>query len=192
MAAIARATGRPVRWTETRSENLVAMHHGRAQRIDFRIGGGRDGTVQALRLSLLQDAGAYPGIGAFLPNLTALMASGVYRIPKIDVELQLGGHKHHADGAVRGAGRPEATQAIERAIDTFAAELELDPAELRRRNFIPPDAFPFTTASGANYDCGEYAKALDRALERAGYERLRARAGRPPAAPATRSSSGSG
>ncbi len=174
VAALARATGRPVRWTETRSENLVAMGHGRAQRIDFKIGGSRDGTVQALRLSLLQDAGAYPGIGSFLPNLTGLMASGVYRIPKIDVELKSVVTNTTPTGAVRGAGRPEATQAIERAIDTFAAELELDPAELRRRNFIPRDAFPFTTASGATYDSGDYGKALDRALEHAGYEQLRA------------------
>ena len=171
---LARATGRPVRWTETRSENLVAMGHGRAQRIEFRIGGSRDGTVGALRLSLLQDAGAYPGIGAVLPSLTALMASGVYRIPKIDVDARSVVTNTTPTGAVRGAGRPEATQALERAIDTFAAELELDPADVRRRNFIPPDTFPFTTASGAVYDSGDYTRALDLALERAGYAQLRA------------------
>jgi carbon-monoxide dehydrogenase large subunit len=171
---LARMTGRPVRWTETRSENLVAMGHGRAQRIEFRIGGGRDGSVKALWLSLLQDAGAYPGIGMLLPSLTALMASGVYAIPQIGVEFKAIVTNTTPTGAVRGAGRPEATQAVERAIDTFAAELEIDPAEVRRRNFIPPDAFPFTTASGAVYDSGEYARALDLALERAGYEQLRA------------------
>jgi carbon-monoxide dehydrogenase large subunit len=174
IAWLARETKRPVRWTETRSENLVAMSHGRAQRIHFKIGGGRDGTVQALRLSLVQDAGAYPSIGAVLPNLTALMASGVYRIPKIDVEFSSVVTNTTPTSAYRGAGRPEATQAVERAIDVFAAELELDPAEIRRRNFIPPDAFPFATASGARYDTGEYARALERALEHAGYERLRA------------------
>ncbi len=173
IAWLARATGRPVRWTETRSENLIAMGHGRAQQITFRIGGDRDGTVKALKLSLLQDAGAYPGIGAFLPNLTALMASGVYRIPKIDVDLKAVVTNTTPTGAYRGAGRPEATQVVERAIDTFAAELELDPAEARRRNFVPPEAFPFTTAAGAQYDSGEYARALDLALERAGYEQLR-------------------
>ena len=174
VAWLARATGKPVRWSETRSENLVAMGHGRAQRIEFRIGGDRDGAVKALRLSLLQDAGAYPGIGSFLPNLTALMASGVYAIDKIDVELKSVVTNTTPTGAVRGAGRPEATQAVERAIDTFAAELALDSAEVRRRNFIPPGAFPFTTASGANYDSGDYARALELALERAGYEQLRA------------------
>ncbi|HUE26967.1 MAG TPA: xanthine dehydrogenase family protein molybdopterin-binding subunit [Solirubrobacteraceae bacterium] len=170
---LAQATGRPVRWTETRSENLVAMHHGRAQRIEFKIGGGRDGTVQALRLNLIQDAGAYPSIGAWLPKLTALMASGVYRIPRIDVGIKSVVTNTTQTAAYRGAGRPEAAQAVERAIDTFAAELELDPAEVRRRNFIPPEAFPFTTATGAGYDSGEYATALERALEHAGYERLR-------------------
>jgi carbon-monoxide dehydrogenase large subunit len=173
VAYLARATGKPVRWTETRSEHMVAMHHGRAQRIEFRIGGRRDGTVQALRLSIIQDAGAYPGIGSFLPNLTALMASGVYAIAKIDVDLKAVVTNTTQTGAVRGAGRPEATQALERAIDTFAAELELDPVEVRRRSFIPADAFPFTTAAGATYDIGNYGRALDLALERSGYEQLR-------------------
>jgi carbon-monoxide dehydrogenase large subunit len=170
---LARETGRPVRWTETRSENLVAMHHGRAQRIEFEMGGTRDGRVRALRLRLLQDAGAYPGIGAVLANLTALMASGVYRIPKIETYITAVVTNSTPTGAVRGAGRPEATQALERAMDIFAAELSLDPAEVRRRNLIPSDAFPFTTAVGALYDCGDYERALDLALERAGYEELR-------------------
>ena len=174
VAWLARKTGRPVRWTETRSENLVAMHHGRAQRIEFTIGGDRDGRIQALRLNILQDAGAYPGLGAFLPNLTALMASGVYRIPVIEIEINAVVTNTTQIAAVRGAGRPEATQALERAIDLFAGDLGMDPAELRRRNFIPADAFPFTTASGAHYDCGDYGQALELALERAGYEELRA------------------
>jgi carbon-monoxide dehydrogenase large subunit len=173
VAYLARATGKPVRWTETRTENLIALPHGRAQRIEFRIGGRRDGTIEALRLSLLQDAGAYPGIGAALPNLTGLMASGVYRIPKIDVDLKSVVTNTTSTAAVRGAGRPEATQGVERAIDAFASELELDPAEVRRRNFIPNDAFPYQTASGAIYDIGDYGGALDRVLQAAGYERLR-------------------
>jgi aerobic carbon-monoxide dehydrogenase large subunit len=173
IAWLARATGKVLRWTETRSENLIAMHHGRAQRIDFEIGGSRDGTVQALRLRLLQDAGAYPGIGAFLPNLTAMMASGVYRFPKIEIELRAVVTNTTPTGPVRGAGRPEATQALERAMDMFAAELSLDPAEIRRKNFIRRDAFPFKTASGANYDSGDYEGALDLVLEHADYRRLR-------------------
>jgi aerobic carbon-monoxide dehydrogenase large subunit len=170
---LARETGRPVRWTETRSEHMVAMHHGRAMRLDFEIGGSRTGDVQALRLNILADAGAYPGIGAFLPNLTSMMASGVYRIPKIEVDVKAVVTNTTQTGPVRGAGRPEATQMIERAMDLFAADVGLDPAEVRRRNFIEADVFPFTTAAGAKYDSGNYLGALDLVLEHAGYEQLR-------------------
>ena len=173
VAYLARRTGQPVRWTETRSEHMVAMHHGRAQRIEFKLGSDPDGRIKALRLTLLQDAGAYPGIGAFLPMLTGLMASGVYAIPKIDVEVRAVVTNTTPVAAVRGAGRPEATQAIERAMDTLAAELALDPAEIRRRNFIAPEEWPVTTAAGATYDIGDYGRALDLALEQAGYSELR-------------------
>ncbi len=170
---VARATGNPVRWTETRSENMVAMHHGRASHLEFELGATRDGRVEALRLNILADAGAYPGIGAFLPNLTAMMASGVYQIPKIEIDVRAVVTNTTPIGPVRGAGRPEATQMLERAMDQLAAELSLDPAEIRRRNFIPNDAFPFTTASGANYDIGDFGGALELALESAGYDELR-------------------
>ena len=169
----ARATGKRVRWTETRSENMVAMHHGRASILEFELGANRDGEIQALRLNILADAGAYPGIGAFLPMLTSMMASGVYRIPKIETNVRAVVTNTTPVGPVRGAGRPEATQMIERAMDQLAAELSLDPAEVRRRNFIPNDAFPYTTASGANYDIGDFGGALDLVLESAGYEDLR-------------------
>jgi carbon-monoxide dehydrogenase large subunit len=171
---LARKTGRTLRWAETRSENLVAMHHGRAQQITFEIGGKRDGTIEAMRWRILQDAGAYPGLGAFLPNLTAMMASGVYKIPKIEIEVIAVVTNTTPTGPVRGAGRPEATQALERSLDMFAADLGLDPADVRRKNFIPKDAFPYETASGANYDIGDYERALDLALEKAGYKELRA------------------
>ena len=173
LAWVARAVGEPVRWTETRSENLVAMHQGRAQEIDFELGGDRDGQIKALRLKILQDAGAYPGLGAFLAKLTAMMASGVYVIPKIEISIEAVATNTTPTGPVRGAGRPEATQMLERAVDMFAADLAMDPAEVRRRNFIAPDAFPYTTAVGTCYDCGDYVGALDRALEAAGYEQLR-------------------
>ncbi|MBO0715274.1 MAG: xanthine dehydrogenase family protein, partial [Acidimicrobiales bacterium] len=169
----ARKTGRPVRWTETRSENMVAMHHGRASHMEFELGTDRDGHIQALRLNILGDAGAYPGLGAFLPNLTAMMASGVYRIPKIETDVRAVVTNTTPTGPVRGAGRPEATQMIERAMDLLAAELSLDPAEVRRRNFIPNDSFPFTTASGATYDIGDYRGALELALQSVGYDDLR-------------------
>ena len=173
VASRARATGRPVRWTETRSENLVAMHQGRAQVTEFELGGDSDGRLQALRLRILQDAGAYPGLGAFLPQLTALMASGVYDIAQIEVDIRVVVTNTTPIGPVRGAGRPEATQMLERALDMFALETGLDPTEVRRRNFIAADKFPITTASGATYDCGDYERALDLALEHSGYEQLR-------------------
>ena len=172
MGWLARETGRPVRWTESRSEHMVAMHHGRAQWADFELGGTRDGTLRALRLKLLQDAGAYPGIGAFLAVLTQMMASGVYDIPAIEVDITAVVSNSTPTGPVRGAGRPEASQMIERAIDMFAVEAGIDPAELRRRNFIT--GFPAKTAVGTTYDIGDYAGALDRALAQAGYDELRA------------------
>ena len=170
---MARHTRRPVRWTETRSENMVAMHHGRAMVLDFELGADGEGHIQALRLNIIADSGAYPGLGAFLPNLTAMMSSGVYRIPKIEVAIRSVVTNTTPTGPVRGAGRPEATQMLERAIDTLAAELSMDPAEVRRRNFIPNDSFPYTTAAGAHYDIGDYGGALELALESAGYEALR-------------------
>jgi len=174
VAWLARKTGRAVRWTESRSENMVGMHHGRAALLDFTVGGARDGKIEAYRLEVVQDAGAYPGIGAFLPHFTELMASGVYAIPKIEVHAHSVVTNTTPIGPFRGAGRPEATQAIERAIDVFAAEIGADPADVRRANFISADAFPFTTASGATYDIGDYAGALDLVLEAAGYDSLRA------------------
>ncbi|MGH2914618.1 MAG: xanthine dehydrogenase family protein molybdopterin-binding subunit [Solirubrobacteraceae bacterium] len=174
LAAIARATGGPVRWTETRSEHMVALHHGRAQWIDFEIGGDRDGKVKALRLKILQDAGAYPSLGAFLPHLTHMMSSGVYEIAKIEAEITAVVTNTTWTGPVRGAGRPEATQMIERAIDMFAAEIDMDPADVRRRNFIPADAqWPHMTAGGVPYDIGDYERALDKVLDAAGYDALR-------------------
>lgn len=171
---LARRTGRLVRWTETRSENMVAMQHGRGAVLDVTIGGTRDGEVRAYRLDVLQDAGAYPGIGAVLPRYTTMMASGVYRIPRIEARATAVVTNTTHIAAFRGAGRPEATQAIERAMDLFAREIDMDAAEVRRRNLIPRDEFPYTTASGATYDVGDYEQALDRALEAAGYEQLRA------------------
>jgi carbon-monoxide dehydrogenase large subunit len=171
---LARRLGRPVRWTETRSESMLALPHGRAAHLEFTVGGTRDGKVLAYRLGILQDGGAYPLLGSFLPNLTALLSSGVYAIPRIEVEGRSVVTNTTPISAFRGAGRPEACQAIERALDLFAAEIGMDPVEVRRRNFIPKDAFPYTTASGATYDSGDYEGALDLALHAAGYEELRA------------------
>jgi carbon-monoxide dehydrogenase large subunit len=173
LAWLARKVGKPVRWTETRSESMVALHHGRSMRLDFTIGSTRDGDVLAYRVDILADAGAYPVLGAFLPNLTALMSSAVYAIPRIEAEGRSIVTNTTPITSFRGAGRPEATQTIERAMDMLAAELGMDPVELRRRNLIPNDTWPYTTASGAIYDSGDYERALDLVLEAAGYDELR-------------------
>jgi carbon-monoxide dehydrogenase large subunit len=174
VAWVAKQLGRPARWTETRFENLVAMTHGRAQRHTITIGGSKDGDVQAYRLDVLQDSGAYARIGAILPTLTILMASGPYDIPRAEAIATAVATSTTPIGAYRGAGRPEATAAIERAFDLFAAEIGKDPAEVRRRNLLPTFTEPHQTAFGALYDSGDYAAALDMALEAAGYTELRA------------------
>lgn len=171
----ARHVGRPVRWSETRSENFTAMTHGRGQQQDITIGGSRDGTVQAFRLDVVQDGGAYPRLGAtLLPGMTTLMAPGVYRIPRVEAFSRSVLTTTTPTAAYRGAGRPEATAAIERAMDLFAAEIGMDPAEIRRRNLIAAEEFPYTTPTGASYDSGDYVAALDRVLAAADYEGLRA------------------
>lgn len=171
---LARKLGTPVRWTETRSESMVALSHGRAMRLAFTMGGTKDGKVLAYKVDLLADCGAYPGLGAFLANFTVLMSSGAYAIPRVEVEGRTVVTNTTQIHALRGAGRPEAIQAIEHAIDLFAAEIGMDPAETRRVNYIQKDAFPHTTATGATYDSGDYEGALDLALRSVGYEELRA------------------
>ena len=170
---VARRLGRPARWAETRNENLVGMTHGRAQRQTITIGGSRDGKVAAYRLEILQDSGAYPKFGAFLPALTILMAPGPYAIPRAEAVATSVVTNTTPVGAYRGAGGPEATAAVERAMDLFAAETGLDPAEVRRMNLLPKFTEPHTTAFGAVYDTGDYAAALELALVAAGYEDLR-------------------
>lgn len=174
IAAAAQHLGRPVRWVETRSENMVAMTHGRGQIQTVTIGGARDGKIAAYRLDILQDAGAYPRSGAMLPMMTRMMAPGIYDIPHVESRSQSVVTNTTSIAAYRGAGRPEATAAIERAIDLFAAEIEMDPAEVRRRNMPAPDRFPFTTQTGQSYDSGNYEGALDLALAAARYDELRA------------------
>ena len=174
VAHAAKIVGRPVRWAENRSENMLGMLHGRGQEQVVTIGGRRDGTVEAYSLVVDQDAGAYPRLGVVLPTLTMLMAPGVYAFPKVHAQARALATNTTSIGAYRGAGRPEATAAVERAIDLFAAEIGMDPAEVRRINLIPPFDSPYTTRMGATYDTGDYPAALDRALQAAGYAELRA------------------
>jgi aerobic carbon-monoxide dehydrogenase large subunit len=177
MAALAEKTGRPVKWVESRRENYVATTHGRDHVTYLRVGAKRDGTITAL------DAKTYANLGGVLSTIapgipTTLygrMLSGGYRIPNIHCQV-LGVYTNTGMvDAYRGAGRPEATYVVERAVDLVAAELGLDPVEVRRRNFIPPDAFPYDPGilAGLKYDTGDYNKALARALNIVRYDDFR-------------------
>jgi aerobic carbon-monoxide dehydrogenase large subunit len=174
VAWAARHTGRALRWVETRSENLTGMTHGRAQQHTVKIGGNRDGRVLAYRLEVVQDTGAYPRMSGFLPTLTSLMAVGPYDIAHVETAGRVVVTNTTPISAYRGAGRPEATAAIERAMDLFAGEIGMDPAEVRRRNMVPADKFPHQTPCGAHYDSGDYVGALDKVLAGADYAGLRA------------------
>jgi carbon-monoxide dehydrogenase large subunit len=174
VAVAARKIGRPVRWVETRSENLTAMTHGRGQVQNVSIGGDRDGRMTAYRLDVLQDSGAYPRIGVILPSLTALMAPGVYTFDRLEVRTRSVLTTTTPMGAYRGAGRPEAAAALERAVDLFAAEIGMDPVQVRRRNMLAAFAEPHTTATGAVYDVGDYPGAMEKVLQAADYDGLRA------------------
>ena len=174
VAWAAKHVGRAMSWTETRRENLVGMTHGRAQRQVVKIGGTRDGRILAYRLEIVQDAGAYPRMGGFLPFLTRLMAGGPYDIPHAEAASSVVVTNTTPIAAYRGAGRPEATAAIERGVDLFAAEIGMDPAEVRRINLVPPGKFPYSSPCGPVYDSGAYAEALDQVLAGAGYRELRA------------------
>jgi aerobic carbon-monoxide dehydrogenase large subunit len=170
----ARRLGRPVSWVETRSENLVSMPHGRGQVGYYELGLTRQGKITGLWARVVGDAGAYAGFGGALPiNLTFLMAPGVYDIPVVGYDVAAAVTNTTPMGAFRGAGRPEAAAHLERIMDIAAAELEMDPVELRRRNFLDPAAFPVTTPTGAVYDSGDYDLPLREALRLADYEKLR-------------------
>ncbi|HTG47995.1 MAG TPA: xanthine dehydrogenase family protein molybdopterin-binding subunit [Actinomycetota bacterium] len=173
VARAAQLLRRPIRWFETRSESMLSLWHGRGQVQHVEIGARRDGELVGLRVDLVADMGAYP-LAAFLPATTGEMLSGVYRIPRIAYRASAIVTNTTPIGAYRGAGRPEAAACIERAVDLVADELGLDPVEVRRRNLIAPDAFPYETAAGTTYDSGNYAKALNAALALAGYDELRA------------------
>ena len=170
----AKHIGHALSWTETRSENLLGMTQGRAQRQTIKIGGSRDGRIQAYRLDIVQDTGAYPRMGGFLPFLTRLMAAGPYDIPNASAASTTVVTNATPIAAYRGAGRPEATAAIERAVDLFAAEIGKDPADVRRMNLVPDGKFPYQSPCGPVYDSGAYTGALDQVLTGAGYRELRA------------------
>ncbi|MFI6435901.1 xanthine dehydrogenase family protein molybdopterin-binding subunit [Streptomyces sp. NPDC050759] len=173
--AIARRLGRPVKWTESRSEGYLATHHGRGMIQDVEIAADRDGTLLGLKADLLVDMGAYlmlvtPGI----PILGAFMYPGIYKMGSYELNVTGVFTTRTPTDAYRGAGRPEATYAIERIMDDLADELGLDPVELRRRNWIRHEEFPYTTIAGLTYDSGNYEAATDKALALFDYDKLRA------------------
>jgi carbon-monoxide dehydrogenase large subunit len=177
MAALAEKVGRPVKWIESRRENYVATTHGRDHVTYLKVGARRDGTITALKADTLANLGGIlstiaPGIPT---TLYGRMLSGAYRIPNIHCRVRGVYTNTGMVDAYRGAGRPEATYVVERAVDLVARELGLDPVDVRRRNFIPADAFPYDPGilNGLAYDTGEYAKTLNRALEMVDYDGLR-------------------
>ncbi|MFP5576811.1 MAG: xanthine dehydrogenase family protein molybdopterin-binding subunit [Acidimicrobiia bacterium] len=172
---LAQRIDRPVRWAETRSENMVGMVQGRGQVQHASLAGTRDGRITGYRLDVIQEGGAYAGSGCVLPYMTRMMAPGCYAIDDVRVRIRSVVTNTSTVGAYRGAGRPEAAAAIERMVDRFAAAIGMDPVEVRRRNLLPPEAFPLRTATGGSYDSGDYPAVLDAVLAAAGYGELRAR-----------------
>src|SRR6185295_8344802 len=166
--------GKPVKWIETRRENIQATIHGRGQVGDIEVAFKNDGTLTGLRYSVFADLGAYHQLlTPAIPTLTGLMLSGAYKVPAIQMNITACFTNKMATDAYRGAGRPEATYIVERGLDLVAAELAVDPAEVRRKNFPAPSEFPFHTATGLDYDSGDYEAALNKAQEIAGYSELR-------------------
>ncbi|GEL17638.1 xanthine dehydrogenase family protein molybdopterin-binding subunit [Pseudonocardia asaccharolytica] len=172
---VARRLGVPVKWTETRSECMLTAHHGRDQIQDLTLAARRDGTVVALRVDLLADMGAYNALlGPGVPILGAFMFNAIYKFAAYRFACTNVYTTKTVTDAYRGAGRPEATFGIERMMDELAAELGMDPLELRRRNWINHDEFPFTTVAGLTYDSGNYEAATDEAVRLFDYDGLRA------------------
>ncbi|MDN4173878.1 xanthine dehydrogenase family protein molybdopterin-binding subunit [Nocardioides sp. SOB77] len=173
--ALARRTGKPVKYTETRSESLMAGHHGRDQWQKLTLAADADGSVTGLKVELLADLGAYVSlVGGGVPVLGAFMFNAIYKFPAYHFAVQTVLTNKTWTDAYRGAGRPEATFAIERLMDELAAEVGVDPLEIREKNWIKHEEFPFTTVAGLEYDSGNYELATARAKELFGYDELRA------------------
>jgi carbon-monoxide dehydrogenase large subunit len=172
LAALARQHKLALKWVETRVEHMVATTHGRAQVADLEAAVEDDGTITALRMKVTANIGAYP-VFTFIPDLTLFMGVGVYKFTNVDLSSTCVFTNTTTVAAYRGAGRPEAAYYLERLVDVIAAELGKNPEEVRRKNFIPPGAFPYATPTGQNYDSGEYDRALTKALDLAGVDTLR-------------------
>jgi len=175
MAFIAMRIDKPVKWVESRRENFQATIHGRGHVDYFELAARRDGTMLGLKLKLIQDLGAYLQLlTPAIPTLSVLMMPGLYKFKNVSADIIGVFTNCVPTDAYRGAGRPEATHGIERMVDILAAELKMDPAEIRLKNFVGADEFPYATATGLSYDSGNYAAPLKEALAQAGYAELRA------------------
>jgi aerobic carbon-monoxide dehydrogenase large subunit len=171
----ARRLGRTLKWTESRSEGNLTVHHGRDQIQDIAIAADRDGKLRGLRVKLLADMGAYLRlVGPGVPLLGAFMYNAIYKMDALSFTCSGVFTNKTPTDAYRGAGRPEATYAIERLMDELAVELDLDPIEIRRRNWIKHEEFPYTTIAGLTYDSGNYEAATEKALQAFEYDKLRA------------------
>ena len=169
-----RQLGKPVKWIETRRENMLATTHGRDQINDLEVYVQPDGKVVGLKCRIIADLGAYHQLlTPAIPTLTALMIVGAYNIPNVSVVTQGVFTNKMATDAYRGAGRPEATYIIERAMDLVALDLGLDPADVRFKNFPSPKEFPLTLSTGVTYDTGNYQKTLKKVMQLSGYAKLR-------------------
>jgi carbon-monoxide dehydrogenase large subunit len=173
VAEAARRLKRPVKWIEDRTENCSGTWHGRGHVQEVELAAMRDGTVLAIRSQILADLGSLAGFGAMVPLGTVDMLTGCYRIPAVESTLTGVFTNTTPTSAYRGAGRPEATFLIERMMDLLARDVGLDPADVRKHNFIAREAFPYRNAAGTTYDSGDYPAALDRLLAMADYPRLR-------------------
>ncbi len=175
VAYLAMTLGRPVKWIERRRENFAATTHGRDQIAYLEVAVRNDGTILAMKAKFICDMGAYMQLASpAIPGFSGLMMTGCYKIPATSFEQLLVFTNKMTSDAYRGAGRPEACYIAERTIELVAAELEMDPAEVRRKNFVPKDAFPYTNAAGLVYDSGDYERALNKALELIDYKKVRA------------------
>jgi carbon-monoxide dehydrogenase large subunit len=173
VAALAKRLQRPVTWINSRSEDMLALAHSRAQVQYVELGVRSDGTFTGLRVHLVGDGGAYPGLGSFLPAGTRRMSNGTYAFTGIQFDIAVAATNTTPTGAYRGAGRPEATALLERIVDQAALTLGIDPIEIRRRNLLADDVFPFQTITGVTYDSGAYTTPLDAVALHAGYDELR-------------------
>src|SRR5881628_1225765 len=174
MGFVAMKINKPVKWIESRRENFLCTIHGRGHVDYYEVAAKRDGTILGIKLKIIQDLGAYHQLlTPAIPTLSVLMMPGLYKTKNVRADIVGVFTNCVPTDAYRGAGRPEATHGIERMVDLLAAELKMDPAEVRLKNFIGKDEFPYATATGLSYDSGDYAAPLKKAMDTVDYSKLR-------------------